>query len=126
MLQFDVVKDDSDDEEYESPPALPPRSKTLKKAASPPSSYDIPPPPPGGAPPKSTIVPQALIWKPSITHSPPPLDLTYDNVPPPPPPKWSDALEKFAGKMKKQEVKGESLFQLQNEVRSLLCFLNVN
>ena len=88
MLQFDVVKDDSDEEEYESPPALPPRSKTLKKAASPPSSYDIPPPPPGGAPPKSTIVPQAVIWKfkPSITHSPPPLDLTYDSPPSPPPP----------------------------------------
>ena len=35
----------------------------------------------------------------------------------------SEALEKFAGKMEKQEVTEESLFQLQNEVRSLLCLL---
>ena len=31
----------------------------------------------------------------------------------------SEALEKFAGKMEKQEVTEESLFKLQNEVRSL-------
>ena len=39
----------------------------------------------------------------------------------------SYASEKFAGKMKGQELKEEILFRLlQNEVRSLVCFLNVN